>query len=236
MRGLTHGILRVDSRIDPRSDQRMTLDSLRRELDRLLGDHSLDHVERFTLAAAILSEALRAAGLEATLVGGGAIEFYAPGAHTTSDIDLVVERKSSVDFGDAVESALAPLGFSRTGRHWVRNDLFVEIPSTHLADPFEVFTLGPYSLRVVRKEIVLAERIVGFKYWRYTAYGAQAIDMIATFGDDLDEVLLGGYLRREGAEDAFDLLRRLANAREPITHDTLVIELERLLKPASEGE
>lgn len=214
----------------------MTLDTLRRELDRLLAEHSLDHVERFTLAAAIVSEALRVVGLEATLVGGGAIEFYAPGAHTTSDIDLVVERKSPVDFDDALESALAPLGFSQTGRHWIRNDLFVEIPSTHLADPFEVFLLGSYSLRVVLKEIVLAERIVGFKYWRYTAYGAQAIDMIATFGEELDEALLRGYLRREGAEDAFDLLRGLAGAREPITHDTLVAELERLLSLAAGGE
>ncbi len=34
--------------------------------------------------------------MEATLVGGGAVEFYDPGAHTTSDIDLVVERKLQI--------------------------------------------------------------------------------------------------------------------------------------------
>ena len=34
--------------------------------------------------------------MEATLVGGGAVEFYDPGAHTTSDIDLVVERRLEI--------------------------------------------------------------------------------------------------------------------------------------------
>jgi hypothetical protein len=66
--------------------------TLRNDLDALLAGDELPHVERRALAAAIVSEALRARGLEATLVGGGAIEFYAPGAYATCDIDLVVER------------------------------------------------------------------------------------------------------------------------------------------------
>jgi hypothetical protein len=47
-----------------------------------------------------------------------------------------------------------------------------------------------------RKEILLGERIVGFKHWRYTAYGAQALDMMAAFRDDLDEGILTRYLER----------------------------------------
>ena len=71
--------------------------SLRDALDRLLAQDGVPHVERLALAAAIVSEALRARGLEATLVGGGAIEFYAPGSYATTDIDLVVERARQLD-------------------------------------------------------------------------------------------------------------------------------------------
>lgn len=58
----------------------------------------------------------------------------------------------------------------------------------------------------------------------------QAIDMIASFGGELDEGLLLDYLRREDAVDAYDTLRALAESDEPITKDVLVRELERLSK------
>jgi hypothetical protein len=151
----------------------------------------------------------------------------------TSDIDLVVERRQGIDFDKSLANALTGLGFSRAGRHWVRGDLFVEIPSSSLTDPTEVFSLGSYTLRVIRKEIVLGERIVGFKHWRYTGFGAQAIDMIAAFGDELDEPLLREYLRREAAEDAFESLRRLSRSGKIITQEALERELERIRNPRS---
>jgi hypothetical protein len=200
----------------------MSDDTLREELDGLLARDKTAHVERLALAAAIVSEALRARGLEATLVGGGAIEFYAPGAYATSDIDLVVERARPLDdLERALAESFESLGFSRAGRHWRRADLFVEVPSTHVTDPTESFAIGPYRLRVLRKEILLGERIVGFKHWRYTGYGAQALDLMAAFGGDLDEAVLRTYLHREGAEDAFDRLRALAASGRPITDELL---------------
>lgn len=50
------------------------------------------HAKRILKAATIVEEAIRREGLEATLVGGGAVEIYAPGAYTTTDIDLVIPR------------------------------------------------------------------------------------------------------------------------------------------------
>jgi hypothetical protein len=79
---------------------------LARLLDELQDATDLPHVRRMTTAVAIISTALRARGMEATLVGGGAIEFHAPGAYTTSDIDLVVEGKTRVEL-DAALQALA---------------------------------------------------------------------------------------------------------------------------------
>jgi hypothetical protein len=69
---------------------------------------------------------------------------------------------------------------------------------------------------VIRKEYVLADRIVGFRHWKYWAYGVEAMDMIRAFGADLDESALRAYLRREGSEDAYDDLRELAVAGTPV--------------------
>ncbi len=69
---------------------------------------------------------------------------------------------------------------------------------------------------------------MGFKHWRYTGFGAQAIDLISAIGDEIDEEALRDYLRREGAEDAYNSLRRLALSEERITRELLEAELDRL--------
>jgi hypothetical protein len=176
---------------------------LRRLLDDTLAS-DVPHVERLTIAAAVISEVLRRDGMQATLVGGGAIEFHASDVYTTTDLDLVVEGPR-----DAVDGALTQFGFSRRGRHWVLGDLFVEVPGNWMSDPVDVVRVGSLSLRVVRREIVLADRIIGFKHWRTTAYGAQAAALLMLFGASLDERLLRNRLRDEGAEDALEALRRL---------------------------
>lgn len=60
--------------------------------------------------------------------------------------------------------------------------------------------------------MVLANRIVGFRHWGTTAFGPQALAMLAVFGDSLDEGLLQGRVRAEGATDAWIALRELAES------------------------
>jgi hypothetical protein len=207
----------------------MTAVELRAALDAVIANTAQPHVERLSLIAAIVSEALRNEGLEATLVGGGAIEFYNPGSYVTSDIDLVVERQRHVTRLEPIlERTFTSLGFTRAGRHWSRDDVFVEVPGTRVTDPTATFAVGPFTLRVLRKEILLGERIVGFKHWRYTAYGAQALDMMAAFGDDLDAVMLNEYLVRENAVDAFQVLEELAAGKTTIDATVLEAQLGRL--------
>ena len=155
--------------------------------------------------------------MTATLVGGGAVEFYAPNAYTTTDIDLVVEGRTR----DAIDGVFTTLGMRRQGRHWVRGDLFVEVPGDYLSEPADEFGFGPLTLRVIRKEYVLGDRIVGFRHWKYWGYGQQAIDLITAFGNELDEDVLRGYLRKEGSEDAFDLLRDVAASEGTLTERAL---------------
>lgn len=74
--------------------------------------------------------------------------------HTTSDIDLVVEGRSR----DDLDVALTEFGFSRHGRHSVLGEHLVEVPGNWMSDPTDVVAVGPLTLRVVKKEVVLADR------------------------------------------------------------------------------
>lgn len=204
----------------------MTPTELRTIFDQLLRS-DVPHVEKLTVAAAVISELLRQHGMVATLVGGGAIEFHAPGVYTTSDIDFVVEGRTRSD----LDAVLLDFGFERRGRHWVLDDIFVEVPGNWMSDPVELVKVGSLSLRVVRKEIVLADRIIGFKHWRTTAYGAQALALLQVLGASLDEQLLRERLRAEDAEDAYDTLRTLALKRDVVGEDELVAALQSLHQP-----
>jgi hypothetical protein len=170
------------------------------------------HVERMSLAAAIVSTALERAGMRATMVGGSAIEFYLPDSYATADVDFVVERATR----EKLAEVFGALGLTRKDRHWYIGDLYFEVPSLHLTDPFEIFDFEPYTLRVVRKEIVLAERIVGFRYWKSWAYGTQAVEMIRGFGEELDERVLREWLRKEQGEGTYELLREVAASDDAV--------------------
>lgn len=164
----------------------------------------------------------------ATVVGGSAIELHAPDAYATSDLDLVVSQRFGIDWTEVQQRVFGSLGFEKNARHWVRDDLWVEVPSRSLTDPYVTIHADPFPVRVVAKEVVLADRIVGFKYWGVTAYGVQAIAMLSAFGSELDEAMLSALLEREQAFDAYDALWRLQSAGEPVTEEQLAGELEAL--------
>lgn len=209
------------------------MNSSRAALDLLLqsgmADDPLDHARQVAMVTSILFQELEAASLECVLVGGSAIEVYAPGIFKSGDLDLVIQdSKNPNDVRDRAGAVFERLGFKKAGRHWKRDELFVEIPSTEVDEPTEMLRVGAFVLRVVRKEVLLSDRIVGFKHWKYTAYGQQAIDMIAAFGDSLDLSLLMPRLQREGSADAYAELTKLAASHAAITDPVLQAILERL--------
>jgi hypothetical protein len=208
--------------------------ALRELLDSTLSSQK-PHVEKLAIAVAVISEVLRQRGMEATLVGGGAIEFHASDIYTTGDIDLVVEGRTRAD----IDAAISQLGFVRRGRHWMLGELLVEVPGNWMSDPVEVVAIGPLSLRVVKREVVLADRIIGFKHWRATAYGAQAIALLALFGQSLDEDLLRERVRAEDATDALEALRGLAATSTSVTENELrrvLLRLQSKNNPPSRGQ
>lgn len=208
---------------------------LRHALDLLLvagmAEDAVDHARQVAMISSIIGDAFETAGMRVTLVGGSAIEVYAPGIFKSGDIDLVIESLSGPSHRGRLDPVFAGLGFQKFGRHWKRDDLFVEVPSQSMEDPSEVVRVGHFPLRIVSKEVLLADRVVGFKHWRHTAYGAQAIEMIAAFGSALKEHILKPRLEKEGAVDAFEALRALAEAATGVSEEELQELLERLHRP-----
>ena len=211
---------------------------LRTDLETILepgiASDPLDHSRQIAAIAAILHCAFQNAGLVSTLIGGSAIEVHAPGIFASGDMDLIIEASSRQDTRPIRERAsdvFADLGFQKAGRHWTKGDLFVEVPATSLDDPAETIHVGPFVFRVIAKEALLVDRLTGFKHWRHTSYGQQAIDMIAAFGDSLDEERFAEGLRREDVGDAYEALRRVAISETPVTEDSLQQILSQL-KPS----
>lgn len=207
--------------------------ALGKVLEASAADDAEDHARQVAMVTAILSEAFEQNGLRCTLVGGSAIEVFAPGILKSGDIDLVIESTDGPPTArDRLDPVFADLGFKKAGRHWVRDWLFVEVPSLEMVDPADVLNVGPFQLRVVAKELLLAERISGFVHWKQTAYGQQAVDMLAAFGGDLDDGLMGRYLDREATRGAFRELLDLAGSDRPVTKEVLEGLLQQI-KPDS---
>jgi hypothetical protein len=210
---------------------------LRRRLDEILAGglpaDTLAHAERVAMIAGVLSEAFESVGLRCTVVGGSAIEIHAPGVYKSDDIDLVIHTDRGIRGDPRVADVFGGLGFEPEGRLWVRGDLVVDPPSARLSDPDEVVTVGPATFRVVKKEVLLRDRIVGFKWWpNALSYGQQAIDMLDAFGDQLDLDWLRPALESEQAFDAFVELRSLAESGGEVTEAILRGLRDRLGNPA----
>jgi hypothetical protein len=211
-------------------DDPHTLDRLGKRLEEVLAsglaEEPVTHARQVAEVAGILHSALTARGLTPTLVGGSAIEIHAPGIYMSGDLDLVIEgARDVVAVRDEVFQAL---GLTRVGRHWRRGDLFVETVPGPVAGPTEEVEVAGATFRVVRKEVPLRDRLVGFKHWRHTAYGDQAIAMLIAFGDDLDMDWLEPELRREDALDALQALSGLTSSDVPVTHERLLALVDQL--------
>jgi len=199
---------------------------LRSILDEGLRPDPLEHADQVAAVAAVLHRVFAEAGMEATIVGGSAIELHAPGVYVSADIDLVVEGRSNRREG--IDEVFRSLGFERRGRHWTLKDLFVEVPSTTLTDPAVTMRVGDDVFSVIAKEVVLADRIVGFRHWGVLAWGQQAIDLLAAFHGDLDEEWLDSRLDDEGSLDALGPLRDLALSDQAVDREVLKNLLEDL--------
>lgn len=155
--------------------------------------------------AALVSQALEAAGIEATLSGGGAVSVYTDNQYQSSDLDFVTAARR-----DALRAALGPLGFAlaRDRRHFTHpgTALFLEFPAGPLEfgdrilrhDDIPRFETPWGPLRVITPTLCVMDRLAAFWHWGDRQSWDQAV-LVATHQTiDYDE--LEAYAAAEGAD------------------------------------
>jgi len=155
--------------------------------------------------AALVSQTLEAAGIKATLSGGGAVSMYTDNEYKSKDLYFVTAGRRS-----ELSAALEPLGFilASDRRHFTHpdTDLFVEFPAAPLEFGSRVVQhddipkmdtqWGP--LRVVTPTLCVMDRLASYWHWSDRQSWDQAV-MVASHTDvDFDELI--AYAKDEGAD------------------------------------
>lgn len=139
------------------------------------------------------------------LVGGAAVELYTAGAYATGDLDFVG------DVPPEVAAELARSGFARRGRHWVheKGRVFFEFPGVRLEPESEPVRLrrGGATLRIIRAEALLADRLAAWKFWRSEIDLLNALRLLQARRDRLDRREVLRCARLLDVEDAWRRLR-----------------------------
>ncbi|VVB84789.1 Uncharacterised protein [uncultured archaeon] len=131
------------------------------------------------------------------LVGGSAVELYTRGRAMSLDLDLI---------GDI--SLIAPIlesqNFKRTGRHFHKGSIYIEVPSGTLqGERSVVLEYNGKKIRVISVEDLIIDRLCGCKFWKSEYDCEHARMLFASYKTKLDM----GYLNdRAKKEEVSDLL------------------------------
>ena len=171
-----------------------SIEELKKRLDKV-GEIG-DPLDRRLLALAIITECLSEARITPILVGGAAVAFYTLGGYATEDIDLVMPSVPIVN------DVLTELGFSKIGRHWLREDIDIvlEAPSSTLhGDLPHVVEVAINDLRVyvVGVEDLIIDRLNAYVHWVSREDGRWALRLIDIHSEALD----WDYLRHKAVEE-----------------------------------
>ncbi|KAB2960664.1 MAG: UbiD family decarboxylase [Thermoanaerobaculia bacterium] len=154
-----------------------------------------DPARRRMLALGLVADRLAEDGLEPILVGGAALEFYTAGGYATGDVDLALESSPRVD------QAFADLGFRKSGRFWVREDLdlLFEAPAPPglpgETSPRTVVEIDGLRVVVIGIEDLLIDRLRAAVHWKSDEDRRWARRLVHLYSDRLDWV----YLRERTA-------------------------------------
>lgn len=168
--------------------------------------------------AVIISEALEAAGIIATLSGGGAVSIYSENQYMSHDLDFV----TSADANRLLE-VMAPLGFlqsssKRLFQHPL-TEWLVEFPAgplgfgtrvvDHSAIPMLETTCG--SLRIITPSQCVIDRLAAFHHWNDRQCWDQAVLVCRSHPVDWEDIVK--WARNEGLEvQEIDRLRSTATS------------------------
>ncbi len=163
-------------------------------------------VDQQVALAAFLSTQFATQGVRLTVVGGAAVQYYSKAEYVTKDLDAVLYY----DTKEIVEGVMGALGFKRTSsyRHFEHPDFpfVVEFPS----EPVEVggrrisqanvLQYGAHSVRVIRVEDIIMDRIIAGVEWKQPQRLAQAKLLWLKCQSIIDKKYLRQFAKEEGYE------------------------------------
>lgn len=155
--------------------------------------------------AALVSQTLEAAGIKATLSGGGAVSTYTDNAYKSKDLDFVTSERR-----DKLSAALEPLGFTLASdrRHFMHpdTDLFLEFPAAPLEfggrivqhDDIPKLDTPWGPLRVITPTMCVMDRLAAYWHWSDRQSWDQAVVVVSHRAVDYDELV--AFAKEEGAD------------------------------------
>lgn len=164
--------------------------------------------------AALVSEALEKAGIEAVLSGGAAVTVYADNPYMTGDLDFVSSEATI-----RIEEILSDLGFRRDNQRYFvheETEYVVEFPMGPVAVGGEIIRESERietevgSFKIITPTHCVMDRLAAFYHWGDQQCLDQAI-AVAKF-QNVDFDVIKNWSEREGHEEKFDRFRdRLKN-------------------------
>ena len=178
--------------------------------------------------AALVSEALEAAGVSATLSGGSAVSLYTENRYVSEDLDFVTAALL-----DELRPILEPLGFVHTGsprlsvfEHPATN-WYLEFPPAPLSfggtyvDTSEcaVITTAKGNIRVITPTHSVMDRLIAGASWQDPPSLEQAV-MVATHqSDDIDWDEIDFWVVAEGIATTPQVVEFYGALQRPVPTD-----------------
>ena len=178
--------------------------------------------------AALVSEALEAAGVSATLSGGSAVSLYTENRYVSEDLDFVTAALL-----DELRPILEPLGFVHTGsprlsvfEHPATN-WYLEFPPAPLSfggtyvDTSEcaVITTAKGNIRVITPTHSVMDRLIAAASWQDPPSLEQAV-MVATHqSDDIDWDEIDFWVVAEGIATTPQVVEFYGALQRPVPTD-----------------
>lgn len=166
--------------------------------------------------AAVVSEALEAARIDAVLSGGSVVTIYTENEYESFDLDFVTNERI-----DRLENVMKVLGFERgPGRHFEHPNsrYYVEFPAGPLAvgdqpveDTARLLT-STGTIRILTPTQCVMDRLAAFYHWK----DRQALDqaLMVARRHDIDRIAIERWSMREGHDGGFGEFRRRLQASD----------------------
>jgi hypothetical protein len=175
--------------------------------------------------AAIVSEALHAAGITATLSGGGAVAIYTDNRYESDDLDFVTAA-----LVEDLKRALEPLGFLHTGNprrsvfEHPSSKWFLEFPPAPLgfggtyvdASECALVSTGVGNIRIISPTHSIMDRLIAAASWHDLPSLEQAVMVAARQAEHVDWIEIEEWVRREQiatAPEVAEFYRRVKRVR-----------------------